>query len=208
MSKLSFDILTAEQRKTFESLKAFSRDGVLGGGTGLALQLVHRKSYDFDVFCPKPISKTFLLKLKGHFKRLQILVDTSDELGIISPFGVKISFIYYPFGPLYKIIQGPPLGIYSWKDIALDKAYTIGRRGEWRDYVDLYFSMKAGLLLKDVMKGAKRKFRNLFSEKLFLSQLGYFGDIRDFSIEFTVEEVTLSKLQRFFEKEIKELKLS
>ncbi len=68
--------------------------------------------------------------------------------------------------------------------------------------------MKTGLLLKDVMKGAKRKFRNLFSEKLFLSQLCYFGDIRDFSIEFTNEEVTLSKLQRFFEKEIKELKLS
>jgi len=208
MSELFFDILSAEQRKTLESLKEFSPYGVLGGGTGLALQIAHRKSFDFDIFCPKPISKTFLLKVKGHFNKLQILVDTSDELGIISPLGVKISFIYYPFNPLYKIIQAPPLGIYNWKDIALDKAYTIGRRGEWRDYIDLYFSIKAGFSLKSIIEGARRKFGDLFSGKIFLSQLCYFGDIKDFSIEFTKEQVTLAKLQKFLEKEIRQLRLN
>lgn len=207
MSRLYIDILTGEQKKTLESLKPFSRYGILAGGTGLALQLAHRKSYDLDVFCPEPVSKTFLLKLKKHFKKLQILVDSSNELGIISPLGVKISFIYYPFDPLYRIIPTATLGIYNWKDIALDKAYVIGRRGEWRDYIDLYFSLKADLSLKSIIKGAKRKFKDLFSEKLFLSQLCYFGDIKDFSIEFFQEEVTFSYLQRFFEKEVRQLKL-
>ena len=207
MSRLYIDILTGEQKKTLESLKPFSRYGILAGGTGLALQLAHRKSYDLDVFCPGPVSKTFLLKLKKHFKKLQILVDSSNELGIISPLGVKISFIYYPFDPLYRIIPTATLSIYNWKDIALDKAYVIGRRGEWRDYIDLYFSLKADLSLKSIIKGAKRKFKDLFSEKLFLSQLCYFGDIKDFSIEFFQEEVTFSYLQRFFEKEVRQLKL-
>ena len=91
MSRLYFDILTTAQKKTFESLKAFSKYGLLGGGTALALQLAHRKSYDFDVFNSKPISKRFLLKVRDHFERVQILVDTSDELSLVTPFGVKIS---------------------------------------------------------------------------------------------------------------------
>jgi hypothetical protein len=159
---------------------------LLGGGTALALQLAHRKSYDFDVFNSKPISKRFLLKVRDHFERVQILVDTSDELSLVTPFGVKISFVFYPFHPLYKIIPTHGLSIHSWKDIALDKAYSIGRRGEWRDYVDLYFCMKNGFSLEGIIKGARKKFRDLFSEKLFLSQLCYFGDIKDYSIELMI----------------------
>jgi hypothetical protein len=203
MSRLYFDILTTAQKKTFESLKAFSKYGLLGGGTALALQLAHRKSYDFDVFNSKPISKRFLLKVRDHFERVQTLVDTSDELSLVTPFGVKISFLFYPFHPLYKIIPTHGLSIHSWKDIALDKAYSIGRRGEWRDYVDLYFCMKNGFSLEGIIKGARKKFRDLFSEKLFLSQLCYFGDIKDYSIELMKEDITPQQLRQFFEREIK-----
>jgi hypothetical protein len=208
MSKLHFDILSEEQKKTFESLKTFSRHGVLAGGTALALQLFHRKSYDFDIFCKNPISKPFLLKVKNHFKKLQMIMDTADELSIVSPLGVKISFIHYPFRPLYRIIPTQSFGLQSWKDIALDKAYTIGRRGEWRDYIDLCFCIKAGFSLKGIMNGCKKKFRVLFSEKLFLSQLCYFGDIKDFSIDFVNKEVTPLELQNFFEREVKSLGLN
>ena len=62
MSRLYFDILTREQEKTLESLKAFSKYGSLAGGTALAVQLNHRRSYDFDIFFPEPISKRFILK--------------------------------------------------------------------------------------------------------------------------------------------------
>ena len=71
MSKLFFDILTHEQKETFESLKTFSKYGSLGGGTALALQLGHRKSFDFDILCPKPVSKGFLLKIKDRFKKIR-----------------------------------------------------------------------------------------------------------------------------------------
>jgi len=203
MSKLCFDILTKEQKETFRSLKPLSKYAALGGGTALALQLAHRKSYDFDVFNPKPISPRFLLKVRDRFERVQVLVDTSDELSLVIPSGVKISFVFFPFHPLYKIIPTHGLSIHGWKDIALDKAYSIGRRGEWRDYVDLYFCMKAGFSLEGIIKGARRKFRDLFSEKLFLSQLCYSGDIKDYSIELMKEAITPRQLWQFFENEVK-----
>jgi hypothetical protein len=203
MSKLFFNILTEEQKRTFESLRVFSRYGCLGGGTALALQFIHRKSYDFDILCPTAISRGLLLTAKNHFKKIQILVDTSDELTLVTPIGVKVSFVFYPFKPLYKTIETAPLDVLNWKDIALDKAYTIGRRGEWRDYVDLYFSLKKGFSLKGIIKGGMKKFGNLFSEKLFLSQLCYLGDIKDYSIDIVKENVTPQQLKGFFEREIK-----
>ncbi len=64
MSKLYFEILNSKQQKVFAFLKEFSKLGVLGGGTALALQLKHRKSYDFDIFMAKSITKDLLSKIQ------------------------------------------------------------------------------------------------------------------------------------------------
>jgi hypothetical protein len=44
------DILPASQRQLWPELDAVPADFVLYGGTGLALQLGHRVSEDFDFF--------------------------------------------------------------------------------------------------------------------------------------------------------------
>jgi hypothetical protein len=208
MLRLYFEVLTENQKRALKDLKAFSKYGVLAGGTALALQFCHRKSYDLDIFVPKLISRKFLYKVKQYFKNIEILVDTGEELSFVSLLHkVKISFIYYPYLPLYKTILTPYLEIFSWKDIALDKAYCIGRRGEWRDYIDLYFTLKRGYSLKKIIKGAEKKFGDTFSKKLFLSQLCYFGDIKVFSVEFIKEKISKTQLQKFFEKEIRKLKI-
>jgi predicted nucleotidyltransferase component of viral defense system len=207
ISKLHYEILNENQLEALKSLKWFKKYGVLGGGTALALQLSHRKSFDLDIFTPKPISKKLIYKAKNYYKNIEVLIDTEDELSFNTPFNVKISFVFYPFKNIYKTIKTPYLDIFSWKDIALDKAYTIGRRGEWRDYVDLYFIIKNGFSLFQIMKGAKRKFGDTFSEKLFLSQLVYYGDIHDFSIEYFKEKPTKEEIQKFFEKEVSKIKI-
>lgn len=207
MSKLLFEFLNKNQIKILEKLKSFSRYGILGGGTALMLQFPFRRSYDLDIFLPKMISKKFLYRIKQYFKQIEIIVDTGDEFSFISiPHKVKISFIYYPYHPLYKIIPTPYLKFFSWKDISLDKAHTIGRRGEWRDYVDLYFVIKNGFPLKDIIKGAEKKFGDSFSEKLFLSQLTYFEDLRDFTVDFIKKEYSKKEIQNFLEKEVKQHK--
>lgn len=207
MSKFHWQILSKNQIQALKSLKRFSKYGVLAGGTALALQFNHRKSLDLDVFLPKPISRQFVFAMKQHYRKIDIIVNTGDEFSFQSPFRVKTSLVFYPFSPLYKSLSTPYLKISHWRDIALDKAETIGRRGEWRDYIDLYFCVQNGFAIKDIISEAERKFGDLFSEKLFLSQLCYFGDIRDFHIQFTKEKVSQSKLQKFFEKEIKKIKI-
>lgn len=207
MSKLHFGLLNKTQIKVLEILKNFSKYGILGGGTALMPQLPYRYSYDLDIFLPKLISKKFLYKIKEHFKQIEIIVDTGDEFSFNSvPHKVKISFIYYPYSSLYKTISTPCLKFFSWKDIGLDKAHTVGRRGEWRDYVDLYFIIKNGLTLKDIIKGAEKKFGDSFSEKLFLSQLSYFGDIKDFTVDYIGKKHSKKEIQDFLAREVRQHK--
>ena len=60
------------------------------------------------------------------------------------------------------------------------KAYTLGRRGKWKDYVDLYFILKRFFFFFLSAKSpnkAKEIFKNEFNEKIFRSQISYFNDI-------------------------------
>ena len=76
----------------------------------------------------------------------------------------------------------------------------LGRRPIYRDYIDLFFIIKRGYLLGDILSDAERKFGGLFSEKLFLEQLTYFGDIQDSKIEFLGKSFQPKEIRLFFEK--------
>lgn len=207
MSNIHLNVLSDYQKQTLSLFKKFAFLGKLAGGTALALQLGHRKSYDFDLFLERAVPKGLLNKLTPVFKPRQILLDTGDELSIISEENIKVSFIYYPFTCRFSpiVLEGAPA--FFWKDIALDKAYTIGRRGEWRDYIDLYFSIQAGFALEDIIRQAKIKFGNVFSEKLLFSQLYYMGDIQDFSIELMEKNLSPEDVKKFFSQEVKRVKI-
>lgn len=203
MSNNHLEILSHSQKQTLPLLKECASLGKLAGGSALALQLGHRKSYDFDIFSDKAIPKSLLAKTRQLFNPLQVLIDTGDELSIISEHNVKVSFIFYPFAYQFPsiVLEGIPAA--SWKDIALDKAYTIGRRGEWRDYIDLYFCIHAGFTLREIIHDAKAKFGNVFSEKLLLSHLYYMGDIQDFSIELMEKSLKPEEIKEFFATQVK-----
>ena len=62
------------------------------------------------------------------------------------------------------------------------KAYALGRRAKWKDYVDLYFIMKNNYSIQDIIKKTKQIFKKEFNEKMFRCQLAYFEDI-DYSEE-------------------------
>ena len=55
--------------------------------------------------------------------------------------------------------------------------YLGHRRSKWKDYVDLYFLLRDHFTLTDICAEAMRIFGELFSEKMFRSQLCYFEDI-------------------------------
>jgi len=57
------------------------------------------------------------------------------------------------------------------------KAYALGRRAKWKDYVDLYFIIKDYFSVSEISRKGKEIFANEFNERLFREQLAYFKDI-------------------------------
>lgn len=182
--KIHQDVLDKERKELLKKLLPYTKDYILGGGTALALQINHRKSYDFDFFGSSQIPKNFLEKLSNTISIANISVDSADEVTFFTTNAIKITFLYYPFGYAFPIeALGNGLEIFGIKDIAIKKAYTIGRRGEYRDYFDLYSILKnKHMALAELISSAKKIYGSVFDEKIFLTQLVYFGDLRDFEV--------------------------
>jgi len=192
-------ILNPSQRKLLPLLKTFRRDFYLAGGTAVALQIGHRKSIDFDLFSEKAINRR---SIEGKLlKNIDSVLVASKEEYTVMLSGVKITFLNYPFEitPLEDLdgfIKMPEL-----LDLAAMKAYTIGRRNELKDYVDLFFLLRDYFTLEEIEKRAVIIFGNLFSEKLFRAQLIYFNDV-DWTqkIDFMAEHPNYNQIRKFLEK--------
>jgi hypothetical protein len=207
MEKLHFEILDEERKTIFQKLAAFRSIGYLSGGTALALQLGHRVSYDFDIFCEEEIPASFPAKVQKEMPIEEVLVNNSDEFTFLTKHDIKISFIFYSFDLKKYVFDffDAPLKLISPLGTSLTKAYAMNRRNAWRDYVDLYVILKKEITtLENIMHKSQEVYGGLFNEKLFLAQLLYADDISKAEIEGTqmIESATLPSVMAFFEKEV------
>ncbi|OGD86590.1 hypothetical protein A2164_03490 [Candidatus Curtissbacteria bacterium RBG_13_35_7] len=68
----------------------------------------------------------------------------------------------------------------------------------------MYFLLKNGHInLKDLLDLSRKKFGSVFAPKLFLEQLTYFGNVKDFTIEYIAKEYEPNEIQQYFKKLIK-----
>ncbi len=171
------EVLTRKQAGFLPLLELFSKDFGLVGGTAIALYIGHRRSIDFDLFTNKEFkNKDILNKISKSFKIDMVVVNNPEELIIIIK-GVRFTFFRYPYKVDYSkkfdnVIKLPDL-----LTLAAMKAFALGMRAKWKDYVDLYFILKNHYSIDKIVKKAKKIFGNGFNEKLFRSQMAYFKDI-------------------------------
>jgi len=207
MSALHYDLLDEERRRVFEKLKPFRKEGVLSGGTALLLQIGHRFSFDFDIFLDREIKREDLLKLRRLFKIKEVKLNVSEQLDIITSENISITLVRYPYKALFKKVSTISLPLFSIKDIALDKAFTIGRRALWRDYVDLFFLLKKKhITIAKLVKLAEKKFDVEFNPRLFLEQLIYFKDLEIGKVSFLKEKYSSEEIKDFLKKQAEEYK--
>jgi hypothetical protein len=210
MPKLHLEVLAPEARALWPLLSTCASGYYLAGGTALALQLGHRKSLDFDFFSEKPVPRTQLSKTEKAFEGREITpqVNNQDELTVLVD-GIKISFISYPFPLLMPLLREDGLDLLQPPEIAVTKAYTIGRRGEWKDYIDLHACLTRGITtLAEIIQNAQKKYGAAFSDRLFLEQLVYFEDMDDSQkLEMDAEPLR-EEVRKFFEKAIADLRLA
>ncbi len=207
---LHLGALTPEAKALWPRLSEVSDGYYLAGGTALALQLNHRQSLDFDFFAKKHIPRTQLAKVERVFRGHRIIpsINNRDELTVLVD-GVKFSFISYPFPVLMPFVKKQGIDLLSAREIAATKAYTIGRRGEWKDYVDLYACLiRKTTTLSEVMKNAQKKYGDGFNDRLLLEQLAYFEDIDDVQGLKVKTPITREKAHSYFKKAIADLRLA
>jgi hypothetical protein len=208
MSKIYPEILDSKRLAIFKKIGKIEKDSYLLGGTALALQIRHRKSIDFDLALNQPIKKALLRKVTEAFPdyNISVSIDQPSELTFFLNGDIKVTFLHYPFPNLHPFIKTEFMNLLSLPDLASTKAQTIGRRGEWKDYVDLFFLLtKTKLDIGDIIKDAKKIFDGEFSDKLFLEQLVYWDDITDFDIDFIGGNISKSEIQNYLSKLVRKI---
>lgn len=180
MSKWHKKILTPEQSRLLPVVKEFSKDFGLVGGTAVALHIGHRESIDYDLFTKNPAYDFAAKKLRRRFSRLAIiddvLVEEEPELTFRTN-GVKVTFYHFEYRIPYAERFGSYIAMPTLLSLAAMKAFALGQRAKWKDYVDLYFIMRDFHSLADIARQAKKLFGGEFNERLLRTQLSYFDDI-------------------------------
>lgn len=176
------EILSKEQIDLLPLVADFKREFYLVGGTAIALYIGHRRSVVFDLFKHKPLRKKTILTKISSSNFTYIVTRNVDEQLNVSINNVKFTFFEFPFEIATDYIFENTTKLPSLLTLAAMKAYALGRRSKWKDYIDIYFILKDFYTIKEIAEEAKKIFKELFSEKLFRAQLCFFNDI-DYSEE-------------------------
>ena len=179
---------------------------VLVGGSALALHIKHRKSEDLDFFTYD--NNTFdIQEIKKLVNKLNgKIVNISDTQIDVFIDEVKVTF----FDAKWNFLKPKKIrncNIATLEQLAIMKTNVLFLRAKYRDYYDMYFLVKQfGIkriyeMSKDIIEG--------INFKLFATALIFIDDIEDENIDYLEPEIELSliDIQRFFEKELKEILL-
>ena len=192
------EIFTENQLELLPLVRQFVREFYLVGGTAIALHLGHRRSIDFDLFkYTKFNAKKIVTRIDSTGFSNTITRRVAEQLNI-TIHNVKFTFFEFPFKIEANDKFEDTLKLPKLLDLAAMKAYALGRRSKWKDYVDLYFILRDHFSVNEIAKKANEIFDQMFSEKLFRAQLAYFKDI-DYSepVEYLVPAVSEEEIKSF-----------
>ena len=195
---LETKILVSQQIDLVKLVKEFNQDYYLADGTALALQLGHRRSIDFDLFTDKDFNNNKVIEaVVKHFPITETFVNQKNQLTVLTN-GVKMTWYKYEYQMPVKVDWNGVIRMPDKLVIGCMKAFAIGQRAKWKDYVDIFFLLKQYSLKEICQKTTDLFGEGLFDEVLLRSQLSYFKDI-DYSEEveylpgFEVEDEVIKK---------------
>ncbi len=185
MKELHYEILDETRRALVPSFSSIKERFYLAGGTGLALQIGHRDSVDFDFFSRESFDTAALFEEIREMFAAHHLLKTQDErdtLSVMLDESVSISFFGFPYPLVADVVETAELRLASIADIGCMKLSAITSRATLKDYVDLFFILRT-LPLSELLADASEKFPQL-DQNLILKSLVYFDDITDTAIKY------------------------
>jgi len=193
------EVLKQEQLNLLPLLKLFNKEFYLVGGTAVALQIGHRYSIDFDLFTYNNIKRKSIKNLleKNNFSIQNVLFEDSIQLHCIINH-VKVTFFQFPYKIKAEINFKNIIKIPDLLTLSAMKAFDLGSRGKWKDYVDLFFILKNYLSFEQISASAKLIFGEAFNEKLFKQQLTYFDDVSFMEeVEYLSNPISENEIKEF-----------
>jgi Nucleotidyl transferase AbiEii toxin, Type IV TA system len=147
------------------------------GGTTIALHIGHRLSIDFDLFKNKPIRpKKILDMFDASDLAYQVTLNMYCQLNLICR-NVKFAFFEFSHDIPHDVWVDKHIRIPNLLDLAAMKAFALGHRSKWKDYVDLFFILRDHYSIEQIITRSIELFPSLFAAKLFRAQLCYFEGI-------------------------------
>lgn len=173
-------VLPRGSRELLAKLESLTRPELegwtLAGGTGLALQLGHRVSVDFDFFRTDGFSPDLLFRCLHRIGEVESLQEDDRTLTVIVS-GVKLSFFSIPDGFLFPTQPYSFFQLADQRDIALMKLAAISGRGSRKDFIDLYTILRGDLSLETCFAWLPEKYgEGRFNAYHILKSLTYFDD--------------------------------
>ena len=173
----------------------------LAGGTGLALQMGHRISEDFDFFRTDIFSVDRLHQILSQVDTVGTLQEDERTLTVIVS-ATKVSFFSVPDefqfpGQPYLFFQ-----IADERDIALMKLAAISGRGSRKDFIDLYTILCGGLSLERCFQWLPLKYgEGRVNTYHVLKSLTYFEDAEREPMPRMLDPFDWAECKAFFVRE-------
>lgn len=180
------------------------KEAYLAGGTGCALYLGHRISYDLDFFTPKKFRALSFAKKMTKIKGFRL--ERTEWGTVLGRFDkIKFSLFHYPYPLLYSPENFKGIKVADLRDIAAMKISAISERGTKRDFIDLY-AICQKVPLEGTLSLYNRKYGTL-SNNLFhiFKSLTYFEDAEGNVMPKMLISFSWPEVKKFFEKETKNL---
>jgi hypothetical protein len=177
--ELHWNILDTARTSLLPLLSECLKDSwYLAGGTGLALQIGHRDSIDFDFFKEGDfdtgsLREQVLEVCVGHV--VQFTQEEKNTLSCVIDERVQVSFFGYPYPLRNPTVSTPYFPIASIVDIGCMKLAAITSRSVEKDYVDLHFILEH-ISLRELLEECRLKLPAL-DPALILKSLVYFDDV-------------------------------
>jgi hypothetical protein len=172
----------------------------LAGGTGLALQLGHRRSVDLDFFVVEHFNEDYLIQKLQHLKGFA-LVSKEPATIHATVRETKVSFITYEYPLLFPFQSFLGTKVADPREIGCMKISAIASRGTKRDFIDLYVvSQQFGL--EHCLDWFERKFlQTNYSKIHVLKSLSFFDDAEKDPMPHMLVSLSWAEVKRFFQRE-------
>ena len=129
-------------------------------------------------------------------RKKYIILEDGDQVHMVID-GVRVTFFSFPYEiKCIDKIHGLPLP--SLLRLAAMKAFALGGRAKWKDYVDLYFIIKYHYSIKAIILEAEKIFSKRFNGRFFRQQLRFFSDMNySESVEYLIDPVSDDTIKDF-----------